>query len=61
MASAQDKQKELSDRKERGNLSVLNKQQVEASLNRILRVLAKHGTAYTIDPPKSMATHPTFY
>ncbi|POM65403.1 Pol protein [Phytophthora palmivora] len=24
-------------------------------------VLARHGTAYTIDLPKSMATHPTFY
>ncbi|POM68360.1 Pol protein [Phytophthora palmivora] len=24
-------------------------------------VLARHGAAYTIDLPKSMATHPTFY
>ncbi|POM74599.1 Pol protein [Phytophthora palmivora] len=24
-------------------------------------VLARHGVAYTIDLPKSMATHPTFY
>ncbi|POM69842.1 Pol protein [Phytophthora palmivora] len=26
-----------------------------------LAVLARHGAAYTIDLPKSMATHPTFY
>ncbi|POM69240.1 Pol protein [Phytophthora palmivora] len=37
-------------------------QQVEASLHRTtFAVLARHGAAYTIDLPKSMATHPTFY
>ncbi|POM65298.1 Pol protein [Phytophthora palmivora] len=62
MASAQDKQKEYSDTKSRGNLNV----SVESSKpkHRFIgpfAVLARHGAAYTIDLPKSMATHPTFY
>ncbi|POM73900.1 Pol protein [Phytophthora palmivora] len=53
MASAQDKQKEYSDKKESNKLK-----------HRFIgpfAVLARHGAAYTIDLPKSMATHPTFY
>ncbi|POM79764.1 Pol protein [Phytophthora palmivora] len=54
MASAQDKQKEYSDAKGRGKDK---QQQTEGPF----AVLARHGAAYTIDLPKSMATHPTFY
>ncbi|POM73795.1 Pol protein [Phytophthora palmivora] len=36
-------------------------QQIEASLHWTLCSLARHGAAYTIDLPKSMATRPTFY
>ncbi|POM62090.1 Pol protein [Phytophthora palmivora] len=73
MASAQDKENEYSDRKGRGNLTVLNKNlplTVVSSVesNKLkhhfigpFAVLARHGTAYTIDLQKSMATHPTFY
>ncbi|POM63907.1 Pol protein [Phytophthora palmivora] len=62
MASAQDKQKEYSD-KNRGNLNVF-KQGSNKLKHRFIgpfAVLARHGAAYTIDLPKSMATHPTFY
>ncbi|POM78446.1 Pol protein [Phytophthora palmivora] len=72
MALAQDKQKEYSDKTSRGNLNLFRKgdlvlldtknlplkQQVEAPLR---RTLCGPGAAYTIDLPKSMATHPTFY
>ncbi|POM73701.1 Pol protein, partial [Phytophthora palmivora] len=82
MALAQDKQKEYSDKKSRGNLSVftvgdlvlLNTKNLPLTLVRSIgssklkhrfigpfAVLARHGAAYTIDLPKSMATHPTFY
>ncbi|POM80270.1 Pol protein [Phytophthora palmivora] len=63
MASAQDKQKEYSDRKGRGNVNVF-KQGSNKLKHRFIgpfAVLARHGAAYTIDLPKSMATHPTFY
>ncbi|POM76466.1 Inositol-3-phosphate synthase, partial [Phytophthora palmivora] len=82
MALAQDKQKEYSDTKSRGNLIVFRKGDLVllATKNLPLKVvssvesnklkhrfigpfpvLARHGSAYTIDLPKSMATHPTFY
>ncbi|POM73664.1 Pol protein [Phytophthora palmivora] len=82
MASAQDRQKEYSDKHARGNLSVsetgelvlldtknLPLKVVSSVESNKLRhrftgpfaVLARHGTAYTIDLPKSLATHPTFY
>ncbi|POM77437.1 Pol protein [Phytophthora palmivora] len=82
MASAQDRQKEYSDKYARGNLSVFKKGEfvlldtknpplkvvnsVESNMlkHRFIgpfAVLARHGEAYTIDLPKSMATHPTFY
>ncbi|POM58158.1 Pol protein [Phytophthora palmivora] len=81
MASAQDKQKEYSD-KHRGNLDVFKEGEsvLLDTKNLPLKVvssvgsdklkhrfigpfadLARHGAAYTIDLPKSMATHPTFY
>ncbi|POM64777.1 Pol protein [Phytophthora palmivora] len=71
MASAQDKQKEYSDKPSKGNLNVFKEgdldlldtknllQQVEAPLHQTLCGLG-HGAAYTIDLPKSMVTHPTF-
>ncbi|POM67978.1 LOW QUALITY PROTEIN: Pol protein [Phytophthora palmivora] len=76
MASAQPKQKEYSDRKRRGNLSVLKRgefvlldtKNLPLKSNKLkhlfigpFAVLVRHGTAYTIDLPKSMATHQTFY
>ncbi|POM77932.1 Pol protein [Phytophthora palmivora] len=63
MASAQDKQKEYSDKKGRGNLTVF-KQESNKLKHRFIgpfAVLARHGAAYIIDLPKSMVTHPTFY
>ncbi|POM72393.1 LOW QUALITY PROTEIN: Pol protein [Phytophthora palmivora] len=82
MALAQDKQKEYSDTKGRGNLNVFRKGDLVLldTKNLPLKVassvksnklkhrfvgkrsachLARHGA--TIDLPKSMATHPTFY
>ncbi|POM57368.1 Pol protein [Phytophthora palmivora] len=53
MALVQDKQKESSDKKKSNKLK-----------HRFIgpvAVLTRHGAAYTIDLPKSMATHPTFY
>ncbi|POM70716.1 LOW QUALITY PROTEIN: Pol protein [Phytophthora palmivora] len=75
MASAQDRQKEYSDIKGRGNLSVFKtgelvlldtknlplKSKLKHRFIGPFAVLARHGAAYTIDLPKSMATHPTFY
>ncbi|POM78444.1 LOW QUALITY PROTEIN: Pol protein [Phytophthora palmivora] len=63
MASAQDKQKEYSDKKGRGNLSVFKEESNKLKHRFIgpFPVLARHGAVYTIDLPKSMATHPTFY
>ncbi|POM78358.1 LOW QUALITY PROTEIN: Pol protein [Phytophthora palmivora] len=82
MALAQDKQKEYSDKKSRGNLNVFKEgdlvlldtknlpQKVVSSVessklkHRFIgpfAVLARHGAAYTIDLPESMATHSTFY
>ncbi|POM70252.1 Pol protein [Phytophthora palmivora] len=62
MALAQDKQKEYSD-KQRGNLPVFKEESNKLKHRFIgpFAVLARHGAAYTIDLPKSMATHPTFY
>ncbi|POM64638.1 Pol protein [Phytophthora palmivora] len=54
MASAQHRQNEYTDKHGRGNLAK----------HRFIGpfvVLARHGAAYTIDLPKSMATRPTFY
>ncbi|POM81544.1 Pol protein [Phytophthora palmivora] len=64
MASAQDRQKEYSDIKGRGNLKVVSSVESNKLKHRFIgpfAVLARHGAAYTIDLPKSMATHPTFY
>ncbi|POM66166.1 Pol protein [Phytophthora palmivora] len=82
MASTQDKQKEYSDKKGRGNLTVFKQGELvlldtknlpinlisSVGSNKLkhrfigpFAVLARHGAAYTIDLPKSMATHPTFY
>ncbi|POM60118.1 Pol protein [Phytophthora palmivora] len=82
MALAQDKQKEYSDKKGRGNLNVFKQGELvlldtkKLPTNLVSSVgsnklkhrfigpfagLDRHGTAYTIDLPKSMATHPTFY
>ncbi|POM59935.1 Pol protein [Phytophthora palmivora] len=63
MASDQDKQKEYSGRKRRGNLSGFTKESNKLKHRFIgpFAVLARHGAADTIDLPKSMATHPTFY
>ncbi|POM64898.1 Pol protein [Phytophthora palmivora] len=63
MASALDKLREYSDKHGRGNLSIF-KQGSNKLKHRFIgpfAVLARHGAAYTIDLPKSMATHPTFY
>ncbi|POM75995.1 LOW QUALITY PROTEIN: Pol protein [Phytophthora palmivora] len=62
MTLAQDKQKEYSD-KQRGNLIVFKEGSNKLKHRFIgpFAVLARHGTAYTIDLPKSMATRPTFY
>ncbi|POM78531.1 Pol protein [Phytophthora palmivora] len=62
MASVQDKQKEYSD-KNRGTLNVFKRESNKLKHRFIgpFTVLARHGAAYTIDLPKSMATHPTFY
>ncbi|POM63258.1 Inositol-3-phosphate synthase [Phytophthora palmivora] len=73
-ASAQDKQKEYSDKRRQGNLIVFNvgdlvlldtaKGESNKLKHRFIRpfaVLTRHGTAYTIDLPKSMTTHPTLY
>ncbi|POM77251.1 Pol protein [Phytophthora palmivora] len=60
MASAQDKQKEFSNKKGRGNLTVLNKvssvgsDKLQPRFIGPFAVLARHGAAYTIDLPKSM-------
>ncbi|POM75495.1 Pol protein [Phytophthora palmivora] len=59
MALAQDKQKEYSDRKGRGNLTRSNK--LKHRFIGPFAVLARHVAAYTIDLPKSMATRPAFY
>ncbi|POM77143.1 LOW QUALITY PROTEIN: Pol protein [Phytophthora palmivora] len=67
MALAQDKQKEYSDRNARGNLNVFKvASSVESNKLKYRFIgpfagLARHGAAYTIDLPKSMATRPTFY
>ncbi|POM69340.1 Pol protein [Phytophthora palmivora] len=82
MASAQDKQKDYSDKKGRGNLTVFKKGELVLLYTKNLpinlvssvesnklkhrfigpfAVLARHGATYTIDLPKSMATHPTIY
>ncbi|POM71868.1 LOW QUALITY PROTEIN: Pol protein [Phytophthora palmivora] len=82
MTSAQDKQKEYSDRNARGNLNVFKQGELvmldtknqpmnlvsPVGSNKLkhrfigpFAVLARHGAAYTIDLPKSMTTHPTFY
>ncbi|POM75026.1 Pol protein [Phytophthora palmivora] len=82
MALSQDKHKEYSDTKSRGNLSVFKEGELvlldtkniplkvvsSVKSNKLkhrfigpFAVLARHGAAYTIDLPKSMATHPTFY
>ncbi|POM79963.1 Pol protein [Phytophthora palmivora] len=71
MASAQDRQKKYSDKHGRGNLDtknlplkVVNSVESNKLKHRFIgpfAVLARHGAAYTIDLPKSMATHPTFY
>ncbi|POM69112.1 Pol protein [Phytophthora palmivora] len=66
MVLAQDKQKEYSDTKNTKNLPLKVVSSVESNKvkHRFIgpfAVLARHGAAYTIDLPKSMATHPTFY
>ncbi|POM81645.1 Pol protein [Phytophthora palmivora] len=63
MALAQGKQKEYSDRKGRGNLRVSSVESNKLKHRFIgpFAVLTRHGAAYTIDLPKSMATHPAFY
>ncbi|POM70089.1 Pol protein [Phytophthora palmivora] len=63
MASVQDSQKENSDRKGRGILSVFKKESNKLKHRFIgpFAVLVRHGAAYTIDLPKSMVVHPTFY
>ncbi|POM68897.1 Pol protein [Phytophthora palmivora] len=63
MASTQDRQNEYSDRNGRGNLSVFKKGSNKLKHRFIgpFAVLARHGAAYTIALPKSMATNPTFY
>ncbi|POM68989.1 Pol protein [Phytophthora palmivora] len=63
MAPAQNKQKEYSDRKGGGNLSVFKRERNTLKHRFIgpFAAIVRHGTAYTIDLPKSMATHPTFY
>ncbi|POM61668.1 Pol protein [Phytophthora palmivora] len=71
MASAQDSQKEYSDKHGRGNLNTKNlplKVVSPVESNKLkhrfigpFAVLARRGAAYTIDLPKSMAMHPTFY
>ncbi|POM69491.1 Pol protein [Phytophthora palmivora] len=68
VASAQDKQKEYSDKNGRGNLTVFKQVNYYRSNNKLkhrfigpFAVLARHGAAYTIDLPKSMATLLTFY
>ncbi|POM74672.1 Pol protein, partial [Phytophthora palmivora] len=58
MASAQDRQKEYSDKHARGNL---RSNKLKHRFIGPFAVLARHGTAYTIDLPKSMATYPTFF
>ncbi|POM77039.1 Pol protein [Phytophthora palmivora] len=74
MALAQDKQKAYSDSKGRGELVLLDTKNLPLKVvssvesNKLkhhfigpFEVLARHGVAYTIDLPKSMATNPTFY
>ncbi|POM74824.1 Pol protein [Phytophthora palmivora] len=63
MSLAQDKQKEYSDRKARGNVNVFKQgsNKLKHRYIGLFAVLTRHGAAYTIDLPKSMATHPTFY
>ncbi|POM78891.1 Pol protein [Phytophthora palmivora] len=58
MASAQDKQKEYADKYGRGNLE---SNRLKHRFIGPFAVLARHGAAYIIDLPMSMATHPTFY
>ncbi|POM62180.1 Pol protein [Phytophthora palmivora] len=55
MALAQDKQKEYSDKKGRGNLTVFKRgsNQLKHRFIGSFAVLARHGAAYTIDLPKS--------
>ncbi|POM69862.1 Pol protein [Phytophthora palmivora] len=60
MALAQDKQQEYSDKKRRGNLNVVNVGDLHRFIGSFAG-LARHGAAYIIDLPKSMATHPTLY
>ncbi|POM58900.1 Pol protein [Phytophthora palmivora] len=60
MAQAQDKQKEYADKKTlKPTAKASNK--LKHRFIGPFAVLARHGVAYTIDLPKSMATHPTFY
>ncbi|POM57631.1 Pol protein, partial [Phytophthora palmivora] len=71
MASAQDKQKDYSDKTillDTKNLPLKVVSSVESNKLKLkhrfigpFAVLARHGAAYTIDLPKSMATHQTFY
>ncbi|POM61547.1 Pol protein [Phytophthora palmivora] len=76
MASAQDKQKEYPERKGNGRdelvlldtknlpLKVVSSVESNKLKHRFIgpfAVLVRHNAAYTIDLPKSMATHPTFY
>ncbi|OWZ18292.1 LOW QUALITY PROTEIN: Pol Polyprotein [Phytophthora megakarya] len=66
MANAQDKQKEYSDKHGRGNfnLSTISSTGSNELKHRFIgpfAVLGRQGAAYTIDLPKSMTTHTTFY
>ncbi|POM64320.1 Pol protein [Phytophthora palmivora] len=58
MVSAQDKQRSTQTRKEK-ELKRSNK--LKYRFIEPFLTLARHGTAYSIDLPKSMATHRTFY
>ncbi|POM72560.1 Pol protein [Phytophthora palmivora] len=63
MALAQYKQKEYCDKHSRGNYNVFKVESNKLKHRFIgpFAVLARHGAAYTIGLPKSIATHPTFY
>ncbi|POM76743.1 LOW QUALITY PROTEIN: Pol protein [Phytophthora palmivora] len=72
MIHVRDKQNEYFDREGRGNListknlplKVVSSVESNKLKHRFIgpfAVLARHGMAYTIDLPKAMATHPTFY
>ncbi|POM69189.1 LOW QUALITY PROTEIN: Pol protein [Phytophthora palmivora] len=75
MTSVQDVQKEYSDKNGRGNFTVFKVGDLVLPLTLVSSVgsnqlkhrfigpvggLGRHGAAYTIELPKSMATHPTF-